>query len=370
MAPKRPAPADKQPPPAVSTDEESSESAGSEEEEEEEDDESYDSDEPRGFQQKAPQPKPSSAPPPRAQTKPQKPVSSSEPESESESDESKGNLAESDSESDCDVTHVAAAKPVEGEGTPKSKKLILKRPAAEDAATTHSKKSNAASRSSRNPGEEGSSKKTPFQRVWSDEDEIAFLEGMIEFWEKRGVDPKLDINSFHEFIKGRLHLAVVPAQLANKIRTCKRKFKNNQARAMNGKGVRPNDRRAYELSRRLWDSEEGIIGENSVPKATKKRKTSTATVVPMKVKGKDKMAETWHNDASPMSLCEAELSRILDGHLNGSSLRRGLEHMSDSRKEKMEEEWEKLQLAELQVQANRALMIHEHANLIINAYKK
>ncbi|PKI51070.1 hypothetical protein CRG98_028542 [Punica granatum] len=62
--------------------------------------------------------------------------------------------------------------------------------------------------------------------------------------------------------------------------------------ANNGKTVRPNDRkRTYELSGKLCNSEEGIIGENSVPKANgtacKKRKTSTVVPLnhPMMVKG-------------------------------------------------------------------------------------
>ncbi|OWM77635.1 hypothetical protein CDL15_Pgr017035 [Punica granatum] len=414
MAPKRPTPADEQPPPAVSSDEESSESVRSEEEEEDEENESYDSDEPKGTQQKGPQPKPSSALPPRAQSKPQKPVSSSESESESESedeptakliarpnpkqqksaassesdsesDEPKGKPAESDSESDSDVTPVVAAKPVEIQGTPQSKKLNLKRPrsettsAAEDAAKTPSKKSTATSRSSHSTGEE-SSKKTLFQRVWSEEDEIALLEGMIEFSEKRGVDPSTNINSFHEFIKDRLRFDVVQGQLVTKIRNCKKKFMNKIGK--DRVFSRPNDQRAYDLSKKLWDSQEGIIGE-SVPKAngtaTKKKKktagnTSAAMVVPpsppTKVKGKDEMAETQHGDATSMSLCEVELSRFSGGRLNCSFLRRGLESINGSKREEMEKEWEKLQVAELHLQANRARLVQEHTNLIMNAYNK
>lgn len=416
MAPKRPAPADEQPPPAESSDEETS--SGSTRSEEEENEESSESDGPKGTQPKVPLNKPSSAPPPRANSKPQGSPRSSESESESKSesepDEPKGKTLKtsrptadanpksqksdtsSESESESDVTPLAA-KPMEGQTTPQSNKLNLKRPgseltvAAEDAAKTPSKKpSNATSRSSQNTGEE-SSKKPLFQRVWSDEDEITLLEGMIEYWEKRGVDPAANINSFHAFIKERLQLDAVPGQLVTKMRNSKKKFKNNEAKVKNGKEkifTKPNEQRAFELCRKLWGSEEGIMRETSNSKpsvngsASKKKKsaqnTSSAVLVPhlpqYNIKNKDEKAteefETKHSSATQVSLCEHELSRFSGGHVDARFLRRGLELISESKREELEERWKKLQLAELQALSERALMIHEQTNLIIDAYKK
>lgn len=425
MAPKRPAPAE-QPPPAESSgeDEASSESTGSEEEEEED---PSDSDEPKSTQQKAPPPKPSSAPPPRANSTPHKSApssesesdSESEPESESESesdsDEPKGKPpktsrptavanakpqksapdSDSGSESDSDVTPLAA-KPMEGQSTPQSKRQNLKRPrseltvAADDDAKTPSKKlSNATSRASQSTGEE-SSKKLPFQRVWSEEDEVTLLKGMIEYWEKRGVDPSTNIISFHEFIKDRLRLDAVPGQLTNKIRSLKKRFKNNEAKAKNGKDCKPSLQQAFDLSVKLWGSEHGIMKETSNPKASangttskkKKKKSAEDASSPMvislspqrMVKDEDNKAivkaENWNSDATQVSLCEDQLSCFLNGRVDDRFLRSGLGLISDSKREELEERWKKLNLAELQVLSEKALMIHEQINLILDAYKK
>nr|GMD91012.1 GLABROUS1 enhancer-binding protein-like [Ipomoea batatas] len=48
------------------------------------------------------------------------------------------------------------------------------------------------------------SKKQLFQRLWSEDDEIALLEGMIEYTEKENADPHTDLDAFHDFIRNSL----------------------------------------------------------------------------------------------------------------------------------------------------------------------
>ncbi|ONK76493.1 uncharacterized protein A4U43_C03F28650 [Asparagus officinalis] len=106
--------------------------------------------------------------------------------------------------------------------------------------------------------------KALFQRIWSLEDEIAILEGMMEFEPERG-PIKLNaagIRDFHEFVKGSLSLEVSGSQLLEKIKRLKKKYESIAARANNGKAVKfgkPHDKKVYELSMEVWG-----MGNNNV----------------------------------------------------------------------------------------------------------
>ena len=95
----------------------------------------------------------------------------------------------------------SAAKPVEE--TPKSSrraKSKAKRP-AEDTAGKDAKK---ARKSPAAEPETAEKKSNMFQRLWSEEDEIVILEGMIEFKNKHNVDPFANLDQYHEFLKKSL----------------------------------------------------------------------------------------------------------------------------------------------------------------------
>ena len=100
-----------------------------------------------------------------------------------------------------------------------------------------------------------SEKRALFQRLWSEEDEIALLQGLGEYERQKGTDPFYEMDGFFEFIKGSIHIRVTQTQLVNKARRMRRKFVRNAMRGKDGKDPsfkRPHDRRAYEVSKTIW----------------------------------------------------------------------------------------------------------------------
>ncbi|CAN1125212.1 Probable transcription factor At1g66420 [Linum perenne] len=95
--------------------------------------------------------------------------------------------------------------------------------------------------------------KSRFQRIWSEDDEIILLEGLIDFFE-RGLDPFKEIVKFHDFIKKNLSddFFPSPSQVKNKAVRMKKKFNKNQ----NGKGLtKPHEQKCFNLSKAIWGTE-------------------------------------------------------------------------------------------------------------------
>lgn len=87
------------------------------------------------------------------------------------------------------------------------------------------------------------SKKVLFQRVWSKDDEIAILKGMIDFTAKTGAGPAVaNMNEFHDFIKKSLQIGASKTQLSDKVRRLKKKINP----------TKPHEMAAFQLSKRIW----------------------------------------------------------------------------------------------------------------------
>ncbi|XP_050233563.1 probable transcription factor At1g66420 [Mercurialis annua] len=70
-------------------------------------------------------------------------------------------------------------------------------------------------------------KKWPFERVWSEDDEIILLEGMIEFFGNKGVDPTKNIGSFFYYIIQSLHFDPTITRFKDKVMRMKKKFERH-----------------------------------------------------------------------------------------------------------------------------------------------
>ncbi|OVA12061.1 Protein of unknown function DUF573 [Macleaya cordata] len=100
----------------------------------------------------------------------------------------------------------------------------------------------------------------PFQRVWSEHDEIVILEGMVDYMKKKkkkGLKPNDDMDAFLEFIKKSLQVDhVKTSQLREKIRRLKEKFQNNARKEKELgeklKFLKPHDSKSYEISKMIW----------------------------------------------------------------------------------------------------------------------
>ncbi|XVF79331.1 hypothetical protein PTKIN_Ptkin14bG0212900 [Pterospermum kingtungense] len=285
MAPKRSNPIEN--PPDASSSEEEVTSSDEEEEEEggggggssEEDDDEDEDTQPTPLTQKNPPSK--------------KPENSAPAGADDESDET-----ESDSESGPNVKPIATKSMEETTSSKKPRSKPLASPVKASSAKRPSESNQEpkeAKRPKKKSGEEGTgaasveevkktgedSKKQLFQRLFTEDDEIAVLKGMLDYSEKKGSDPLADMNAFYDFVKKSIHTDVTKAQLMDKIRRLKKKFENNAGKGKRGEDrtfSKDHDREAFKLSKMIW-GEDGISGkvESSAARSNGKAKALAAS---------------------------------------------------------------------------------------------
>ncbi|KAE8681142.1 oxygen-evolving enhancer protein 3 [Hibiscus syriacus] len=291
-----------------------------------------------------------------------------------------------------------ATKPMEG--TSKAKKprskpssspvkpASMKRPSVSEQEQTKELK-----RSRKKAGEEGSGsvdaveeeeenktgedeKKQLFQRLFSDDDEIAVLKGLLDFLATKGVDPFADTNAFHDFVKGSIHADVSKAQLMYKVRRLRKKLENNARRSKDGEDrtfSKPHEQKSFELSKRIW-GKEGII-----------RKIDTSAAKP---KGNGKAldalkaepvasADEKVDDGEPMEVdikWPKSSGSLFDkksgvGSLEDEVLKQGLDMVGEEKRASLKEKWRRLQIAELELFLERNELVMEQAKWMLEFYK-
>ncbi|KAL3502350.1 hypothetical protein ACH5RR_036799 [Cinchona calisaya] len=164
----------------------------------------------------------------------------------------------------------SASKSDHFDGAEFSKKNIPKRPkkGLKDG-TRKSKRRRIILGNKKDPGLIGT-------RVFTEEDEVTILKGMIDFGQSQNVSDlsALSINAFHEFLKGKLHFDFTKTQIYEKVRRLKEKYlknlktnKKKRARKSeiseegNNVSSKPHESEAFELSKRIWDGSD-VNGES------------------------------------------------------------------------------------------------------------
>ncbi|XP_031248064.1 probable transcription factor At1g61730 [Pistacia vera] len=197
------------------------------------------------------------------------------------------------------------------------------------------------------PGDD-TKKLQPFQRVWSDEDEIAVLKGLIDFTTKKGMDPYQDTNAFHHFIKKSFHVEFTRIQVMEKIRRLKKKYENNLGKKGEDSSFsKPHEQEAYDLSKKLWGN------------------GSTSGVLESVAKSNSKATK---NQNQKGSLLLFDKSVGMAG-LEEFVMNQGLDMIGGAKKMELEERWKKLQIARLQLFVEQADLIKEQTELVLEAMK-
>ena len=104
----------------------------------------------------------------------------------------------------------------------------------------------------------GEDAKKMFQRLFSETDEIAMLQGFLDFTSTRG-DPYENMDAFCDYVKTLIDFNASKAQIVTKLQRCKKKFVNIVKNALK-KGRTEDkvtcskdlDQKAFELSRKIW----------------------------------------------------------------------------------------------------------------------
>ncbi|GJS26005.1 GLABROUS1 enhancer-binding protein-like protein [Tanacetum coccineum] len=135
---------------------------------------------------------------------------------------------------------------------------VVKRPAAEidgedvKRARKETVIAVAAPDSVNGVGAERKDPKQLFARLWSEENEIELIEGMLNYVNEIKKDPIVEINDFYEFVKGDVHVDVTTSQILNKVKRLRKKYENNYAKFEKSNKVKSflnqHERRMYDLS--------------------------------------------------------------------------------------------------------------------------
>ncbi|KAL3630398.1 hypothetical protein CASFOL_023382 [Castilleja foliolosa] len=287
--------------------------------------------------------------PPSASKPVQKPPSSSEDESESES--------ESDSDGpDPKLNSIATKNPTNDSKKSKSKpssedpvtprkSAAGKRPAEEKApdAKDAKKLKKAEPEASENTP---AADRVPFQRLWSEEDEIAILQGLIDYATVKKADPLTDLGAFHDFIKKNLHVEVSKNQLHGKIKTLKRKYKNNNIREKKeGKPrtfTKPHEQKTYELSKSIWGNE--MVKDNRVQNGIVSPEAKGASLSKRAYAADKEEPKALGGDILPMKKSEMDW-----GSMEKRILTTGDKLFEDGYGDEEAKQWSKLKMEEMEL---------------------
>uniref|UniRef100_A0A2P2IYH3 Transcription regulator n=2 Tax=Rhizophora mucronata TaxID=61149 RepID=A0A2P2IYH3_RHIMU len=413
MAPKKATPMEELPSASSSSEEEEMTSEEEEEKEEEEEESSSEEEEEEVKTQKP------SLPRPQTQTQTPKPEpekldsvkSQAGSESEGESDSgSDSDESESGSEPEITVKPIAS-KPMAAEGTTpvKNTKTSASKPMAAEETTPlkttmprykpSEKRVSETDRSVFSPtdakrakkdgetGENLEDMKKQLKGKWSEDDEIALLEGILEYTEKKGIDPHKDLSkemdSFHKFIKERLHFNVNTTQLKDKIWRTKKKF-NIDVSEKKGKDVtfsKPHDQKLSDLTKKLWGN--GIIGEGRAASSMKSngkveksknninQRRSSKTLAAVKP---ELGINTGNEEADKSGKAKIEVSQTLGlksfGEMADHVLREGLDVMDQEKRAEMEIKWKELHVEEMELFLKRIELLKEQTELNLAYYKR
>ncbi|XVF87991.1 hypothetical protein PTKIN_Ptkin19aG0013100 [Pterospermum kingtungense] len=179
-----------------------------------------------------------------------------------------------------------------------------------------------------------STKKPLFQRVFTEEDEIALLQGIYDYSMEKEAEPSVDMNAFYDFIPNYIHIQVTKNQLSDKIKRLKKRFRNNQGKTF-AKGS--HEQKIFYLSEKLW-------GDKKMN--DKKRMTATK-----------ELSISIFSKKYPMLSLEEKVEKF------------GLEMIGEEDRAALVKDWLKVHIAELEVFVQRNEVINKEAKLMLEKFK-
>ncbi|KAF8090695.1 hypothetical protein N665_0469s0030 [Sinapis alba] len=239
------------------------------------------------------------------------------------------------------------------------------------AASTEAKKVKSCS------GEE--TRKSYFQRVWSEEDEIAALQGLIDYKNDTGTSPYDDTNAFYLSVKKSISFDVSKTQVMKKLRGLKKKYENNLGKEKNGEELsfsKPHDRKAFDLSKFVWGADGVVALDSAVKSNGKSKKSSKSSKRVESVKqesspgGKSCDEEVMTNKGEASSVGKSVLAKALARFgVDDLSAQQGWSRLALEDKKRFEEQWKVLQLRELEFYSKKSGFIHEVLTKIAEAFQ-
>ncbi|KAG2322861.1 hypothetical protein Bca4012_058332 [Brassica carinata] len=110
-------------------------------------------------------------------------------------------------------------------------------------------------------------KKPSSQRLWSEEDEISVLQGMIDFKADTGKSPYEDMDRFYELTSKSISFEASKIQFVDKIRSLKRKYMGKVKQGVESL-AKDHDIKCLKLAKHIWGSH-GMALNSNVKKTEK-----------------------------------------------------------------------------------------------------
>jgi hypothetical protein len=302
----------------------------------------------------------------------------SQGESETDSDSPPGKSLNNPAEEAAKLVKKLRSEP----STPSTKQpgVGVKRPAEIEAKDLKKAKMMSTPSLAPVPAPDDDQKKLLFQRLWTEEDEIAILKGIMEYTSRKGTDPMNELHAFYEFIKKSIHCDVTKNQMVAKVRRLKKKYENNAARER-GTGKdrtfsKAHEKKAYDLSKKIWGKKDSTAlvvfddstkansssipdknNQNRKPNGSEKKNVDIAS--PAEVKKEDSVAQNG-----------IEFSGSVGNVKFGDEMmKHGIDLINVDQKKELDEKWRLQRLLEAELFIKRLDLAREQMDLVIQALK-
>lgn len=237
----------------------------------------------------------------------------------------------------------------------------------------------------------GDEEKKRAATVWSEDDEIALLKGMVDYQLEKGVDPYSDMAGFFGFVKDSIHFDVKRRQVTDKLWRFKNKYLHNEFVLS-----KPHESRLFEISKKIkaWGGGMSFINavsdnsnvESRERKDKKRGKVVVNNHVPKlieNVKKEDVKEEDWVQEASWNEIKDfcsmyPQLSRFLElemsFHLSlpndvKNYVKERIRLMGREKANELEGKWNDLHLEEFELYAKKVQLMNEQINLVLDGIK-
>ncbi|KAG2255524.1 hypothetical protein Bca52824_074818 [Brassica carinata] len=226
------------------------------------------------------------------------------------------------------------------------------------------------------------SKKPLFQRLWSEEDEIYLLQGMIDFNSETGKSPYEDMDGFYEFIKKSISFEASKYQTVEKIRSLRKKYVKKVRRGVESL-PKAHDMECFKLSKYIWGSNGMALKSNLKKKIDSVKphgKEVEKDVESYGLRGLGKKVEVdkevlVNGDSKSVGVMSAS-DWFEDSFLVGSIASLGVGErfvkqkwsmVAVETKKKMEEKWKLLQAKEMELVLQKTDFMREVGSVIAEA---
>lgn len=226
-------------------------------------------------------------------------------------------------------------------------------------------------------------KKASFQRVFTQDDEVAILQGLVDFTAKSGNDPTKHLSAFYQIVKKSVHFKVTLDQLRDKVRRLRLKYENKIKSKKTPTFSKPVEETMFELSKKIWgggkvDVNEGEENEKVNGKPAKKelavKKAAAARTTKKLVMEPDSplvvLKETRKVD-SGNGKEDTGLSLVLNETIHFEPVidvvKRGVESIEESKRGELERLMIKYKIAEMELFMQKTELAKETATKIRDA---